>query len=76
MKVSVKVPATSANLGPGFDCMGLALPIYNTVTIEETVLPGTGVEINVIADSDTIDPMSLSNIPLDENSIVYKAVEL
>ncbi len=76
MKISVKVPATSANLGPGFDCMGLALPIYNTVTIEETVLPGTGIEINVIADSDAIDPMSLSHIPLDENSIVYKAVEL
>ena len=76
MKVSVKVPATSANIGPGFDCMGLALPIYNTVTIEETVLPGTGVEINVIADSDTIDPTSLEHIPLDENSIIYKAVEL
>lgn len=76
MKVSVKVPATSANLGPGFDCMGIALPVYNTVTIEETVLPGTGVEINVIADSDAIDPMSLSHIPLDENSIIYKAVEL
>ena len=35
MKVSVKVPATSANLGPGFDCFGLALPMYNTITIEE-----------------------------------------
>ena len=34
MKVSVKVPASSANLGPGFDCLGLALPIYNTITIE------------------------------------------
>lgn len=76
MKVSVKVPATSANIGPGFDCMGLALPIYNTVTIEETVLPGTGVEINVLADSDAIDQASLDHIPLDENSIVYKAVEL
>jgi homoserine kinase len=76
MKISVKVPATSANLGPGFDCMGLALPIYNIVTIEETVLPGTGVEINVISDSDAVDPTSLEHIPLDENSIVYKAVEL
>jgi homoserine kinase len=50
MKVTVKVPATSANLGPGFDCLGLALPIYNTITIEETVLPGTGIEINLISD--------------------------
>ena len=39
MKVSVKVPASSANLGPGLDCLGLALPIYNTITIEETILP-------------------------------------
>ena len=76
MKISVKVPATTANIGPGFDCMGMALPIYNTITIEETVLPGTGVEINVIADSDTIDQLSLDHVPCDENSIVYKAVEL
>ncbi|HIS35328.1 TPA: homoserine kinase [Candidatus Scatousia excrementigallinarum] len=76
MKVSVKVPATTANLGPGFDCMGLALPIYNTVTIEETVLPGTGVEINVIAENQSADEFSLEHIPMDENSIIYKAVEL
>ena len=76
MKVSVKVPATTANLGPGFDCMGLALPIYNTITIEETVLPGTGIEINVIADENAADEFSLEHVPMDENSIIYKAVEL
>ncbi len=76
MKISVKVPATTANLGPGFDCLGMALPIYNTITIEETVLPGTGIEINVIADTQEADELSLEHIPLDENSIVYKAVEL
>lgn len=76
MKVSVKVPATTANLGPGFDIVGMALPIYNTITIEETVLPGTGVEINVISDGISIDEFALEHIPLDENSIVYKAVEL
>jgi len=76
MKVSVKVPATTANIGPGFDCLGMALPIYNTVTIEETVLPGTGIEINVISENDTTDDFSLEHIPMDENSIIYKAVEL
>lgn len=76
MKVSVKVPATTANLGPGFDCMGLALPLYNIVTIEETVLPGTGVEINVIPENESTDEFSLEHIPMDENSIIYKAVEL
>ena len=76
MKVSVRVPATTANIGPGFDCLGMALPIYNTITIEETVLPGTGVNINVIADNSSIDELALEHIPLDENSLVYKAVEV
>lgn len=77
MKVSVKVPATSANLGPGFDCLGIALPIYNTITIEETVLPGTGIEINLMSEDDeTIDEMIFDDIPRDENNIVYKAVEM
>lgn len=34
MKVRIKVPATSANLGPGFDVAGLALTLYNTFTFE------------------------------------------
>ena len=73
MKVSVKVPATTANLGPGFDCLGLALPIYNTITVEETIMPGTGVEINIIDETNEQDIIS---IPTDENNIVYKAIEL
>ena len=76
MKVSVKVPASSANIGPGFDCLGIALPIYNTVTIEETVIPGTGIEINMMAEDEAIDEMVFENIPKDENNIVYRAVEL
>lgn len=73
MKVSVKVPATTANLGPGFDCLGLALPVYNEITVEETVLPGSGIEINIIEDSETYDILS---IPRNEDNIVYKAIEL
>lgn len=76
MKISVKVPATTANIGPGFDCLGMALPIYNTITIEETVLPGTGVEINVISEDAAVDELSIEHLALDENSLVYKAVEL
>lgn len=76
MKISVKVPATTANIGPGFDCLGLALPLYNTITIEETVLPGTGIEINVMNDDTSDDDLMLEHIPMDENSIIYKAVEL
>lgn len=74
MKVSVKVPATSANLGPGFDCFGLALPIYNTITVEETVYPTTGLEINVFTDKEN-QPNDF-HIPTDSSNIVYKAIEL
>ena len=42
MKVTVKVPATSANLGPGFDVCGLALTLYNSFTFE---LLNQGLEI-------------------------------
>ncbi|MBP1622048.1 MAG: Homoserine kinase [Acidobacteria bacterium] len=34
MKLKVRVPATTANLGPGFDCLGLALDWWNTVEVE------------------------------------------
>lgn len=32
--IKIRVPATSANLGPGFDCLGLALDIWNEVSFE------------------------------------------
>ena len=34
--IKIRVPATSANLGPGFDCLGLALDIWNEVRFEES----------------------------------------
>ena len=42
--VTVRVPATSANLGPGFDSFGLALSLHDTV--QARVLPG-GLEVSV-----------------------------
>ena len=35
-KVTIRVPATTANLGPGFDAFGCALSLYTDVTLEET----------------------------------------
>ncbi|MEP6475974.1 MAG: homoserine kinase [Actinomycetota bacterium] len=40
MKVTVRVPATVANLGSGFDCFGLALDLCNEVTIDTDGEPG------------------------------------
>lgn len=39
MRLSVRVPATSANLGPGFDCFGLALDLCNEVTLDTDASP-------------------------------------
>lgn len=33
MKVTIRVPASNSNLGPGFDCLGVALRVYNLMTI-------------------------------------------
>src|SRR5579884_4472976 len=35
LSVTVRVPATSANLGPGFDSLGLALQLHNRFEVEE-----------------------------------------
>jgi len=76
MKITVKVPATSANIGPGFDTMGIAFPLYNTITIEETVMPGSGVIIELVSDYNYKDKTLLEQVPCDNTSIVYKAIEM
>ena len=42
MPVTVRVPATTANLGPGFDCLGMALDIWNTVRVD---VGGSGLSV-------------------------------
>lgn len=44
-KVSIQVPATSANCGPGFDTLGLACTLYNEVTYEITDAKGFQLEV-------------------------------
>ncbi len=48
--IKVRVPATSANLGPGFDSLGLALNLYNNFHFEE--IP-SGIEIIGALDSES-----------------------
>ncbi|MDA1347271.1 MAG: homoserine kinase [Chloroflexi bacterium] len=40
--LTVRVPATSANMGPGFDCLGLALDFWNEVRVD---LGGSGLQV-------------------------------
>lgn len=44
--VSVRTPASSANLGPGFDALGLALTLYDELTAEVLDVPGLEIEVS------------------------------
>ncbi len=48
----VRVPATSANLGPGFDALGLALALYDDV--EARILPA-GLSIEISGEGEDLD---------------------
>lgn len=60
----VRVPATTANLGSGFDCLGLALKLFNTVSIERSLTFG----ISVTGQGE-------KELPRDESNLVYRAVQ-
>jgi homoserine kinase len=60
--VKIKVPGTSANIGPGYDTLGLALNIFNEITVEKKE---SGIEI--------LWDIPNPNIPLEEN-LVYVAL--
>lgn len=46
-QVTVRVPASTSNLGPGFDCLGVALRLYNDVTVSR----GRGRPVGAMASS-------------------------
>lgn len=62
--VTVRVPASSANLGPGFDALGLALALHDEITGE--VLPA-GLEINVSGQGS-------NGVPLDDTHLVVQSM--
>lgn len=65
MKIKVSVPATSANIGSGFDALGLAVTLYNTVTFEES----DHLDISA-ADGTRIPPRrDQSGLPLGQGSV-------
>jgi homoserine kinase len=69
--VIVTVPATTANLGPGFDCIGAALTLYNRLKISEWEAPQTTeVSNSVIITVQGIDADRLST---DQTNLAYQA---
>ena len=63
--VTVEVPASSANLGPGFDALGVALGLYDTITV--TTIEA-GLELEVSGEG-------AGEVPTDASHLVAKAVE-
>lgn len=64
MKFRVQVPATSANMGPGFDCLGIALELYNVFTVEES----SGFELRIEGEGKI-------TLPANKSNLVYKAID-
>ena len=63
MSCRVRVPATTANIGPGFDCLGLALDLWNEVRFS---LEGDRIEV-------TVEGPDPAGLPRDENNLVARA---
>ena len=63
--VQVRVAATSANLGPGFDALGLALAIYDDVTAQVTDTPGLRIDVTGEGAPD---------VPRDESHLVVRSM--
>ena len=64
-EIHIRVPATTANLGPGFDCLGLALSLYHYLSVVEE--EGEGLEIRALGEL-------AGAVPLDADNLVYQAM--
>ena len=64
--VRVRVPGTSANCGPGFDCLGLACTVYNDLELRLTREPGLSI---------TMTGEGATNIPCDNRNIVWRSAQ-
>lgn len=62
---SIKIPASTANLGSGFDCIGMALTLYNEIYFETKA---SGLEIVVE------EPDAAFEVPLDENNLIVRSI--
>lgn len=65
-QVTVTVPATTANIGPGFDCIGAALTLYNT--LEFSVVNNTEKPLII-----TVEGLGADAVATDDRNLVYQA---
>ncbi|MGK7894603.1 MAG: homoserine kinase, partial [Xenococcus sp. (in: cyanobacteria)] len=64
--VTVTVPATTANIGPGFDCIGAALSLYNQFEFTENPEADTDLTI-------TVTGTEAHRITGDRSNLLYQA---
>jgi homoserine kinase len=69
MKLSVRVPATTANLGPGFDCLGLALDLWATFWVESIQ---HGLEVECRCDDGTALPSDGQNLAVQAMRAAFR----
>ena len=69
MKVQVKVPATTANLGPGFDALGLALDLWNEA--EFTCTDDKQISMTIEGEGADILPTDATNAVVDAALMIY-----
>ena len=69
-KVVVHVPATSANLGPGFDTLGMALSYYDELTVE--AVAGSGASVSVTGEGQGAVPTDASNLVVQAIAYTFK----
>ena len=67
--VTVRVPATSANLGPGFDALGLAFDLYDLVTVEAYPVAPGGPTVIV-----EVEGEGAGRVPTDESHLVVRSL--
>ena len=69
--VTVNVPATTANLGPGFDCIGAALTLYNQLKLSEWEPPETGDSVNPVMIA--VQGVDGDRVSTDQDNLAYQA---
>ncbi len=71
--ISVRVPATSANLGPGFDCLGMALGLSTTFDVEVLSVAAADGRPAIDISSAWGDDPAVASLPGDARNLFYRA---
>lgn len=66
-RVVARVPASTANLGPGFDTLGMALPLFEWIDLRPST-PEEGTTVTLLGDN-------LDGLPTDKSNLVYEVAQ-